>query len=127
MFGLGTAFFQDTASGLFSAIGKEIFHQGLGIGLIILLSAGAFFLKSKWLAGAAVVVAIALFIYNIGHHDEANVCEAKVKKIYLQAHPKITKRNIAPNWRISPSWNPGAPPRYKPLTCNGPFDTNCWH
>ena len=123
---LGTWWFQQTASGLVGAIEHEVFHWGLGIGLIILLGALAFLLKSKWLAGAAVVVAIALGIYNVGHHDEAKICEAKVKVIYLKAHPLITKKNIAPRWKISPSWNPGAPPIYKPLTCDGPFDTNCW-
>ena len=118
--------FHETASGLFSAGWTELWHQGLGVGLIILLAVLAFVLKSKWLAGAAVVCAIGLAIYSYGHHDEARVCEAKVKKIYLQAHPLLTKRNTAAHWKIAPSWNPGAPPIYKPLTCDGPFDTNCW-
>ena len=118
--------FHETASGLLSAGWTELWHWGGFLGLTILLTVLAFLLKNKWLAGAAIVCVIALAIYSFGHHDEARVCEAKVKKIYLEAHPKLNKRNTAARWQISPSWNPGAPPIYKPLTCDGPFDTNCW-
>lgn len=125
---INTWWFQNNASGLFAAGWAEIWHWGLGIGLLILCGLLAYFspFDKKYFIGAAVVIAVAMFVYGIGHHDAAVVCEAKVKKIYLQAHPKITPKNIAPQWKVSPSWNPAAPPNYKPTTCDGPFDTNCW-
>lgn len=120
--------FQHTSSGLFDAIWAELWHWGLGVGLIVICLILAYFspLNKKYFLIAAGVIAVGLLIYNVGHHDEAKVCEAKVKKIYLQAHPLLNKHNTAANWKIAPSWNPAAPPHYKPLTCDGPFDTDCW-
>ena len=120
--------FHQTSSGLVSAVGHEVFHWGLGIGLIIIFCLLAFFspVNKKYFVAGAVISAILLFTYSYGHHDEATVCEAKVKKIYLEAHPLLTSKNTARNWKLLPSWNPAASPHYNPVTCDGPFDTNCW-
>ncbi len=120
--------FHYNGSGLLAALWTEIWHWGLGVGLIILCGLLAYFspFDKKYFIGAGVAIAIGLFIYGIGHHDEANICDAKVKKIYLEAHPLLTNKNTAQNWKILPSWNPAAPPHYNPATCDGPFDTNCW-
>ena len=131
MFSNFPSFWQYSASGLVDAVWANVWHWGLGIGLIILFIAATFFspIGKQFFAAAAAATFVLLVVYGIGQRDESAVCDAKVKVIYLRAHPKITKRNIAPNWRVSPTWDPGKPPVYKPLgppVCDGPFDTRCW-
>lgn len=120
--------FHLNGSGLLASVWSEVWHWGLFAGLAILFGVAAVFSPAfkKELAGLSLLCVCILFIYSFGHHDEAVVCDAKVKKIYLEAHPLLTSKNTAKNWKISPSWNPGAPPNYTPLKCVGPFDTTCW-
>jgi len=117
MFGLNTWWFQETASGLVGSLWTEVWHWGLGIGVIILCIAGAFLspVGKQGFAGAAFATFLLLVAYGFGQKDRAAICEAQVKVIYLKAHPRINSRNIAKNWRVSPSWNPALPPRYTPL------------
>ena len=58
---------------------------------------------------AAAIIAVGLFIYARGQLTEHAICDAKIKYIYLRAHPNITKKNIAANWRVSPQWQLGKP------------------
>jgi len=66
-------------------------------------------------AGVAFATFILLVVYGMGIKNESAVCESRVKIIYLKAHPLITKKNIAKNWRVSPTWDPSKPARYKSL------------
>jgi hypothetical protein len=119
--------FHLNGSGLLASLWNEVWHWGLFVGLTILFSAGVIFTPfKKVFTSLAVTCAAALLVYTFGHHDEAVVCDAKVKKIYLEAHPLLTSKNTAKNWKVLPSWDPAAPPHYAPVKCDGPFDTNCW-
>lgn len=118
MFGSwATEWFQYSASGLVDALWSSIWHWGLGIGVIILAIAAAILspVGKQFFAATAACAFVLLVAYGMGQKDEAKICEAKVKRIYLEAHPLITKKNIAPNWRVSPSWDPSKPPIYRPL------------
>jgi hypothetical protein len=126
------SFFQWSASGLADAIWSEVWQWGLGVGLIILCLALAYFspFDKKYFILAAAIIAAALFIFARGQLVEKTVCDAKIKYIYLKAHPTITKKNIAKNWIVSPSWQLGDKSTYlttkKKPACDGPFDTRCW-
>jgi len=117
MFGWASTWFQYSASGLIDAIWGEVWHWGLGIGLIILFTAAAFFspIGKQAFAGAAFAVFCLLVAYGFGQKDRAAICEAQVKALYLNLHPGINKDNIAKNWRVSPSWDPS-----KPITSKNP-------
>ena len=128
-----TEWFRLSASGLIDAIWASVWHWGLGIGLIIVFIAATFFspIGKQFFAAAAAFVFVLLVVYGIGQKDANTICEAKVKVIYLKAHPKITKKNIAKNWKVSPTWDPSKPPVYRPPApkkhvCDGPFDYQCW-
>jgi hypothetical protein len=131
MFGLASLW-QLSASGLEAAVWAGVWQWGLGVGLIILCMAGAYFspINKRYFVGAAALIAIALFVYGRGQLTEHNICEAKIKYIYLKAHPFITKKNLAPRWRVSPTWQLGDKYRQsttgRKATCDGPFDTACW-
>jgi hypothetical protein len=117
MFGWATEWFQLTASGLINAVWTSIWHWGLGIGVIILCIAGAFLspVGKQGFAGAAFAAFLLLVAFGIGQKDEKAICEARVKVLYLKAHPRINRNNIARNWRVSPTWDPSKPPNYRPL------------
>ena len=102
-------FWQQTAAGLGSAVWAAVWQWGLGVGLIIICLALAYLspLNKRYFLIAAGIIAIALFIYARGQLTEHAICDAKIKYIYLRAHPNITKKNIARNWRVSPSWQIG--------------------
>src|SRR5271170_3815433 len=123
-----TEWFRLTASGLIDAVWGSVWHWGLGIGLIILFIAATFFspIGKQFFAAAAAATFLFLVVYGIGQKDERVICDAKVKIIYLKAHPKITAKNITPGqWRVSPKWDPSKAPRYKPLKVCSPFDWGC--
>lgn len=124
MFGWSTWWFQQTASGLLDALWGEVWHWGLGIGVIILCILGAFLspVGKQMFTGAAFATFILLVVYGMGIKNEKAICDARVKVIYLKAHPKLNSRNLAKNWRVSPTWDPSAPPRYTPI----PPQRNCY-
>ena len=111
-----TEWFRLTASGLIDAIWGEIWHFGLGIGVMILCIVGAFLspVGKQGFAGAAFAAFCLLVAYGYGQKDRAALCEAQVKELYLKAHPGINANNIAKNWRVSPNWVPGQAPRPVP-------------
>lgn len=118
MFGSwATQWFQYTASGLVDAVWGSVWHWGLAVGVIILAIAAAILspVGKQFFAAVAACAFVLLVAYGIGQKDEARICEAKVKVLYLKAHPLITSKNIAPNWRVSPTWDPSKPPNYRPL------------
>jgi hypothetical protein len=102
---------QETAAGLGSAIWAAVWQWGLGVGLIIICLALAYLspLNKRYFLIAAAIIAVGLFIYARGQLTEHAICDAKIKYIYLRAHPNITKKNIAANWRVSPQWQLGKP------------------
>jgi hypothetical protein len=123
-----TEWFRLTASGLIDAVWASVWHWGLGIGLIILFIAATFFspIGKQFFAAAAAATFLFLVVYGIGQRDESVICDAKVKVIYLKAHPALNKRNLAKNWRVSPTWNPAKPQKPAKPVCDSPFDTRCW-
>src|SRR5271170_6940559 len=124
-----TEWFRLTASGLIDAVWASVWHWGLGIGLIILFIAATFFspIGKQFFAAAAAATFLFLVVYGIGQRDESAICDAKVKVIYLKAHPKLNAKNTAKNWRVSPTWNPAKPPVYKPIVSDGPFEIGRAH
>lgn len=106
-----TGWFHLTASGLVDAVWSEVWHWGLGIGVMILCIAGAFLspVGKQGFAGAAFATFCLLVAYGYGQKDRSAICEAQVKELYLKAHPGINAKNIAKNWRVSPNWVPGQP------------------
>ena len=123
---------QVSAAGVGNAIWTAVWQWGIGVGSIIICLAAAYLspLNKRWFLFAAAIIAAALFIYARGQLTEHAICEAKIKYIYLRAHPQINKRNIAPKWRVSPTWQLGdkfhQTTSGKRMACNGPFDTACW-
>jgi hypothetical protein len=122
-------FAEHVASGLFESTWNLVWHFGVGVGLLILCLAGAFFSpigKSSFLiAAGAIVGAMALYAYGI--NNERQNCDAKIKYIYLKAHPKLNKTNLSPGWTVSPKWTINSPVTYssdvKP-PC-GPMEWGC--
>jgi hypothetical protein len=64
----------------------EVWHWGLGIGVVILLLAAAYFspVGKKYLVIAAVVVVLLLLAYARGIHDQSNRCVAQQKVVTEQ-------------------------------------------
>jgi hypothetical protein len=122
-------FAEHVASGLFASTWNLVWHFGVGVGLLILCLAGAFFSpigKSSFLiAAGAIVGAMALYAYGI--NNERQNCDARVRFIYLKAHPKLNKTNLSPGWTVSPKWTINSPVTYssdvKP-PC-GPMEWGC--
>jgi hypothetical protein len=122
-------FAEHVASGLFESTWNLVWHFGVGVGLLILCLAGAFFSpigKSSFLiAAGAIVGAMALYAYGI--NNERQNCDARVRFIYLKAHPKLNKTNLSPGWTVSPKWTINSPVTYssdvKP-PC-GPMEWGC--
>lgn len=102
---------QVSAAGVGNAIWTAVWQWGIGVGSIIICLAAAYLspLNKRWFLFAAVIIAAALFIYARGQLTEHAICDAKIKYIYLRAHPNITKKNIAPKWTVSPAWQLGVP------------------
>ena len=124
-------FAEHVASGLFASTWNLVWHFGVGVGLLILCLAGAFFSpigKSSFLiAAGAIVGAMALYAYGI--NNERQNCDARIRFIYLGAHPKLNKTNLAPKWTVNPKWQLKDPVVYGPPKkpdCDGPYDTTCW-
>jgi len=122
-------FAEHVASGLFASTWNLVWHFGVGVGLLILCVAGAFFSpigKSSFLIAAGAIAA-ALAIYSYGISGEKQHCDARVKYIYLKAHPKLNKTNLSPGWTVSPKWTINSPVTYssdvKP-PC-GPMEWGC--
>lgn len=69
----------DAATGVFSAIWTLVWTWGLGIGLIILLLAAAYFspIAKKDFVYAAIGVAVFMFAYGYGQRNEDALCKAK--------------------------------------------------
>lgn len=124
-FGLSTHWFQLSASGLIDAGWGLVWHWGLGIGVIILCIAAAILspVGKQAFALAAACTFCLLVAYGMGVKSESALCEAKVKELYLKAHPGINAKNIAKNWTVSPSWDPSKPPNYKPIS---PKASSCY-
>jgi len=120
---------QAAAAGVGDAVWTAVWQWGLGVFLIIVCGVGAMFSpigkQSFIIAGAG--VAIALFIFARGQIVEHNICDAKIKYIYLKAHPKLNKTNLSPGWTVSPKWMINSPVTYssdvKP-PC-GPMEWGC--
>src|SRR5208282_2786787 len=129
-FDYNTDWFHWTASGLVDAVWAEVWHWGLGIGLIIIFIAATFLspIGKQFFAAAAGFVFILLVVYGISEKAADAVCEARIKAIYLELHPEITPKTITKKpWKVSPTW-PKKPVVKKPVApaCDGPFDTGCW-
>ena len=78
------------ASGLFDTTWALVWHYGVGVGLLILCLAGAFFSpigKSSFLIAAG-AIAGALAIYSYGISGEKQNCDARIKYIYVHTHTK---------------------------------------
>lgn len=107
-------FAEHVASGLFESTWTLIWHFGFGVGLLVLCLAGAFFSpigKSSFLiAAGAVAGAMALYAYGI--NNERQNCDARIRFIYLGAHPKLNKTNLAPKWTVNPKWQLKDPVTY---------------
>jgi hypothetical protein len=120
-----TAINDHFASGVFGAVWTMVWHWGLGVGVIILLLLAAYLSpvsKIYFLVAAAIVAAL-LFAYSNGLLNERKVCEAKIKYIYLRAHPQLQTKNLAPRWTVSPDWYIGKP--YTPSHVCGGLEWGC--
>jgi hypothetical protein len=87
------------ASGLFDTTWALVWHYGVGVGLLILCVAGAFFSpigKSSFLIAAG-AIAGALAIYSYGISGEKQNCDARIKYIYVHTHTVAQgKKYLAP-------------------------------
>jgi hypothetical protein len=95
-----TWFADITFSGLGHALWHAVWIWGSGVGVIILLCAAAYLspINKQYFLAAAAVVAIALFIFGYGQKSEKTICDARVKYIYLRAHPKVNPKTAAAIW-----------------------------
>ena len=77
---------------LATSIWTLVWHWGTGVGAIILLLAAAFFSPfcKKDFVYAAVIVAVALFIYGYGTVDASRLCDARLKEQVVRLHQSFT-------------------------------------
>ena len=95
-------------AGLVDALWSEIWKFGLGVGLIILLTAGAFFspVGKQALASAAFAVFIILVIYGYGIKQEKATCAAQKVLFLKQLHQQyvFTPRPRKPFFQFKWPW-----------------------
>ena len=77
---------------LAASIWTLVWHWGTGVGAIVLLLAAAFFSPfcKKDFVYAAVIVAVALFIYGYGTVDASRLCDARMKNGLATLHKNFT-------------------------------------
>lgn len=77
---------------MLAGLWAEIWKWGLGVALIILFLAAAYFIPigKRYFVEAAVIVAVAMFVYTKGVYDQHLRCAAQQKIVYRQVTAAVT-------------------------------------
>jgi hypothetical protein len=91
----------------FAGLWTMVWHWGIGVGLIILLLAAAYFspLCKKDFVYAAVIVAVAMFFEGVGVHMEAKYRDAKAAVIQKDVDSAVQEKQTPKAEKSKDPWD----------------------